>query len=250
MGISIGWTVVNTTGNISKLFVLALLLGAVLADDSLYEDQAQLMDNEARFLYFNSSSTATSLTLLGALILLGVIFYLVYVGGLLAPVGGSQYSRYGQDYSNGGYGYQNQARSAPEGMNVMNVIQWISMLQEVYEKFDYNDLECQKKLICEVMREPEYFGNMSSKMKSGFQLARYLEVLNMPDDFRELLDEYMDASERSEGLRRVLPVPLFHQRLRQTKFRRELSLVLSRAETQTVTNLSTPTPRLLCPREI
>ena len=30
-------------------------------------------------------------------------------------------------------------------------------------------------------------------------MARYLEVLNMPDDFRELLDEYMDASERSDG---------------------------------------------------
>merc|ERR1712212_343389 len=73
------------------------------------------------------------------------------------------------------------------------------ILQEVYEKFDYNDLECQKKLICEVMREPEYFGNMSGKLKSGFQMARYLEVLNMPDDFRELLDEYMDASERSDG---------------------------------------------------
>jgi hypothetical protein len=40
---------------------------------------------------------------------------------------------------------------------------------QVYEKFDYNDLECQKKLICEVMREPDYFGNMSEKMKSGFQ---------------------------------------------------------------------------------
>ena len=39
----------------------------------------------------------------------------------------------------------------------------------MYEKFDYNDLECQKKLICEVMKEPEYFGNMSSKLKSGFQ---------------------------------------------------------------------------------
>merc|ERR1712223_973830 len=35
------------------------------------------MESEARFLYFNSSSTATSLTLLGALILLGVIFYLL-----------------------------------------------------------------------------------------------------------------------------------------------------------------------------
>ena len=32
-----------------------------------------------------------------------------------------------------------------------------------------------------------------------FRMARYLEVLNMPDDFRELLDEYMDASERSDG---------------------------------------------------
>ena len=97
----------------SKLFaLLAILAGlASAAPDSLYEDQAELMESEARFLYFNSSSTATSLTLLGALILLGAIFYLVYVGGLLAPVGGSsQYSRYGQDYSSGGYGYQNQAR--------------------------------------------------------------------------------------------------------------------------------------------
>ena len=25
----------------------------------------------------------------------------------------------------------------------------------MYEKFDYNDLECQKKVICEVMREPQ-----------------------------------------------------------------------------------------------
>jgi len=93
------------------------------------------------------------------------------------------------------------SRSASDGydFNAMNVIQWISMLQEVYEKFDYNDLECQKRLICEVLKEEEYFGNVSRKMKSGFQLARYLEVLNMPDDFRELLDEYLDASERSVG---------------------------------------------------
>jgi len=70
-----------------------------------------------------------------------------------------------------------------------------------HEHYDYysQQLECQKKLICEVMKEPEYFGNMSGKLKSGFQMARYLEVLNMPDDFRELLDEYMDASERSDG---------------------------------------------------
>ena len=92
----------------SKLLALvAILLAGVVSaapNGDLYEDQAELMESEARFLYFNSSSTATSLTLLGALILLGVIFYLVYVGGLLAPVSGNAYNRYGQDY---GQYYQN-----------------------------------------------------------------------------------------------------------------------------------------------
>jgi len=178
-----------------------LCLGAALAAPAEYDEAAELMENEGRFLYFNSSSTATSLTLLGAVILLGVIFYLVYVGGLLAPVGGSSYSRFGQDYNQYYQNGQYQARSNNDGydFNAMNVIQWISMLQEVYEKFDYNDLECQKRLICEVLKEEEYFGSVSRKMKNGFQLARYLEVLNMPDDFRELLDEYLDASERSTG---------------------------------------------------
>merc|ERR1712012_689822 len=164
-----------------------------------YDEDTQLVDeSEGRFLYFNSSSTATSLTLLGALILLGVIFYLVYVGGLLAPASGSSYQRYGQDYQGN---YQYQARSADYGydFNAVNILQWISMLQEVYEKFDYNDVDCQKLLICEVLRDEDSFGDVSKRLQNGFELAKYLEVLNMPDEFRELLDEYMDASERSLG---------------------------------------------------
>ncbi len=66
----------------------------------------------------------------------------------------------------------NITRSNDEGYDFassLNIIQWISMLQDLYEKFDYNDLECQKKLICEVMREPEYYGNLAQKFKAGFQ---------------------------------------------------------------------------------
>merc|ERR1711909_101646 len=184
----------------SKLFALLAILAGVAnaAPDALFEENAELMENEARFLYFNSSSTATSLTLLGALILLGVIFYLVYVGGLLAPASGSSYQRYGQDYQGN---YQYQARSGDLGydFNAVNILQWISMLQEVYEKFDYNDVDCQKLLICEVLRDEDSFGDVSKRLQNGFELAKYLEVLNMPDEFRELLDEYMDASERSLG---------------------------------------------------
>ncbi len=91
-----------------KAAILACVLLGLSA--SAYAESSDLeQQSEARFLYFNSTSTATSLTLLGALILLGVIAYLVYVGGLLGS--GSQYNRndyYGQyegqyDYSQAQY---------------------------------------------------------------------------------------------------------------------------------------------------
>jgi len=184
----------------TKYLLLALFVGATMAAPSDF-DSTEVVDTESqgRFLYFNSSSTATSLTLLGALILLGVIFYLVYVGGLLAPASGSSYQRYGQDYGQGNYQYQARSGDLGYDFNAVNILQWISMLQEVYEKFDYNDVDCQKLLICEVLRDEDSFGDVSKRLQNGFELAKYLEVLNMPDEFRELLDEYMDASERSLG---------------------------------------------------
>ena len=95
----------------TKYLVLALFIGAAMA--APYDEDTQLVDeSEGRFLYFNSSSTATSLTLLGALILLGVIFYLVYVGGLLSPAASSysNYSRFGNDYGQYYQNYNGQAR--------------------------------------------------------------------------------------------------------------------------------------------
>jgi hypothetical protein len=59
-------------------------------------------------------------------------------------------------------------------------------------------LDCQKRLICEVMSEPDYYGSVAKKFKTGFQYAKYLEVLDLPDDMRELLDEYMDANARAD----------------------------------------------------
>merc|ERR1711881_281271 len=79
--------------------------GPAMAAPQEYDDTAMVDESEGRFLYLNS--TSTSLTLLGALILLGVIFYLVYVGGLLSPAA-SSYSRYGQDYNQYYQGYQKQ----------------------------------------------------------------------------------------------------------------------------------------------
>jgi len=90
----------------TKTLLMAFLMGVSAAEEFVNSD---LTEGEGRFLYFNSSSTATSLTLLGAIILLGVIFYLVYVGGLLSPAASSGYAYNRNDYYNQ-YDQYNHAR--------------------------------------------------------------------------------------------------------------------------------------------
>ena len=121
-----------------KAAILAcVLLG--LAASAYAEEETYDMNSEARFLYFNTSSTATSLTLLGALILLGVIGYLVYVGGLLGT--SSSYNRndyydpaaYQGEYA--GYAQQAQYRSDDHnsGLDVNQIMDGISKLYEIYQ---------------------------------------------------------------------------------------------------------------------
>jgi hypothetical protein len=180
------------------LVVLGLAATAYATEQEDFNDI--VAEDQARFLYFNTSSTATSLTLLGALILLGVIAYLVYAGGLLGSSGGYNRNSYAeQEYYDPNAQYQQyRSNDAESTFNGLNIIKWISMLNEVYEKFDMNDLDCQKKLICEITSEPEYYGSAARSFKTGLQYARYLEVLNLPDELRELLDEYMDAEQTQE----------------------------------------------------
>jgi len=179
------------------LTLLAMVACASADDFDLTETEA---DARLFFVNFTSSLVQVNTTILAyGLIFLAVVgaaavaLYYLYLESQNSSSGYGSYGNYNS------YNY-NYARSANDGYdyNGLNIIQWISMLQDLYEKFDYNDLDCQKRLICEVMREPEYYGNMAQKFKSGFQYARYLEVLSLPDDMRELLDEYLDANSRAE----------------------------------------------------
>merc|ERR1711923_662233 len=117
---------------------------------------------------FNASDSSTTLVLLGAVVLAGALVFLAVsgsAGGLAAPFNRNDYTQQGQ-YQYDQAQYQ-QYRSNNNGfLDGLNIVSWISMLQDVYEKFDYNDLDCQKRLICEVMKEP--------------------------------LDEYMDANSRAD----------------------------------------------------
>jgi len=183
-----------------KAILLACVLLGLTAQ-TYAEEQYEVSDfaNEARFFFFNSTGSAQTLSLLGAAILIAVIAYLVFATVGVDGAGSSYYNRNDYESYDPHYGQYDQYRSAQNGFfEGMNIVQWISMLQDVYEKFDYNDLDCQKRLICEVMSEPDYYGTVAKKFKTGFQYAKYLEVLDLPDDMRELLDEYMDANARAD----------------------------------------------------
>ena len=121
-----------------KSIILTCVLLGLTA--SAYAEDFEVAEESGRFLYFNSSSTATSLTLLGALILLGVIGYLVYVGGLLGT-SSSGYNRndyydpaqYDPAYAQG-YAQQAQYRSDNAGgFDVMSILSAIEKVKDIYE---------------------------------------------------------------------------------------------------------------------
>merc|ERR1712073_90607 len=168
----------DLTEGTMKAFMLALVL---MAGSAMAEDQYELYQQEqgARFFSFNASDSSTTLVLLGALILIGSLVALATVGG--AGLGGlipSAYNRNDQ-YQQGQYQYDQ------------------AQYQQQYRS-NNNGLDCQKRLICEVMKEPGFYGAVAQKFKTGFQYAKYLEILDLPDDMRELLDEYMDANSRAD----------------------------------------------------
>lgn len=182
------------------LCVLLFLAGAVAADDldTYLEPEA---DPRLFIANFTSSLIQVNATILAyALIAVAVVgAVLVGLSFLFVETANTSESSYGSYGSQSQYAYGQYARSNNNGfLDGLNIVSWISMLQDVYEKFDYNDLDCQKRLICEVMKEPTFYGTVAQKFKTGFQYAKYLEILDLPDDTRELLDEYMDANSRAD----------------------------------------------------
>jgi len=178
--------------------VLLFTLAAAYAEESYDTALDSQVDPRLFIANFTSSLIQVNATILAygliAVAIIGAV--LVAISFLFLETANASESSYGQY---GQYSQYQYARSAPNGFfDGINIIQWISMLQDVYDKFDYNDLDCQKRLICEVMREPDYYGSVAQKFKTGFQYAKYLEILDLPDDMRELLDEYMDANARAD----------------------------------------------------
>ena len=76
------------------------------------------------------------------------------------------------------------------------------MASDIYSKLNYDDVDCQKKIICEFMEEPEMFGQGGSRVKTGVQwAASWLEPLGFG-----IVDQISEAATLDEEVTGLLMV--------------------------------------------
>jgi len=78
------------------------------------------------------------------------------------------------------YQYQSRGFRASGGSS-FDILTLLSVASDIYGKLNYEDVDCQKKIICEFMKEPEMFGSGATRVKSGVQMAsKFLEAWGGP----------------------------------------------------------------------
>jgi len=125
-----------------------------------FDNELSLMEEagDARLIFANFTSSllvvnSTLLAIAGLAALVGgaILLALYY----LANVSQSS-SGYGYQYSN--YQYYRGFRSENGGTTGSKILTLLSVASDIYSKMNYDDVDCQKKIICEFMDQPEMFG--------------------------------------------------------------------------------------------
>ncbi|XP_042204086.1 uncharacterized protein LOC121853788 isoform X4 [Homarus americanus] len=162
-------------------------------------------------LFFVTTNT-TTVTIGYASFILGITSILV-LGALLAL---TYFYATGEDFDSrySGYsGYSSNRRSGGSNWKAsfdpyaidwekFSILDWIAIGEEAWRKFDPSDLECQKRLICEVHQNTSRFGNPAARIVDLFSYLQYAEVLSLPDEFKALIEEYNDAADRGRSLQK------------------------------------------------
>lgn len=182
------------------------VLGVLLFATSTFANEISSVydetDPNARFLFSNNTSLSVSFASLiygaFALIALGILAALVsyFLFESNGDTGYSSYSSYG---ATSGYGSGRAAESASPYASVfdkLSVLDWIAMMEEVYRKFDATSIDCQKRLVCELHQNENTWGSTARKMNDAFSYLQYFELLNLPEDLRGMLEEYLDAANK------------------------------------------------------
>jgi len=158
--------------------------------------------------FFVASTNSTSVTIGYNSFVLGIVGTIALLSllalALFYAAGGEE--RYGSsgyaDYGSSGYSRKSSFDPYAIDWEKFNIIDWISIGEEAYRKFNPSDLDCQKRLICEIHQNTSKFGAAAAKMVDLFSYLQYAEVLSLPEEFKSLVEEYLDAADRGRSLQK------------------------------------------------
>ncbi|XP_053633919.2 uncharacterized protein [Cherax quadricarinatus] len=211
--------------NRTLLHVLGALLlsSCVLATDnfphadlSVDQPAANKEADPRLFFIFSNSTTGSFVTFNTTLLLFSAGILLWGIAGAIAlyyllttpAESGSGYSGYGSSSgygSDSGYsGRRSRGSFDPYAIDweKFSILDWIAIGEEAWRKFDPADLECQKRLICEIHQNTSRFGAPAARLVDLFSYLQYAEVLSLPDEFKALIEEYNDAADRGRSLQK------------------------------------------------
>ncbi|XP_069943717.1 uncharacterized protein [Cherax quadricarinatus] len=190
------------------------------SDGSLYDEEGRLLVipvgasgasfplifNLTNFAPFAALLASALLTLLGLSALGFLLYSLIYSHfgyGYGTGTGYGSDSGYG---GSGGYSSYSSYRRSFDPYAIdwekFSILDWIAIGEEAWRKFDPADLECQKRLICEIHQNTSRFGAPAARLVDLFSYLQYAEVLSLPDEFKALIEEYNDAADRGRSLQK------------------------------------------------
>jgi len=98
--------------------------------------------------------------------------------------------------------FQNvQSRSSVEADSwpSLKILEYIAKMEETWNQLDVNDPECRKRVVCELHRNERHLGQTVSKFIKVFGYTRYLSLLSVPEEMKEMLQELHDAGDRGRS---------------------------------------------------
>jgi len=208
-----------------KLLILILCLSCtVQAWDDEWEYDEIALQGDARFLnvsfdgiFNNSLLTLAGIFIVGvimfelALYALDVYYNQTYLNNRID----NRYDKYGsqndpnymlweQVYPKYYDQYQQTFRGRKDygvWKNIAKIPQWLTLAYDMYETSSdlLNDLDCQKKAICEVYQNALELGEISTRARHSLDFLDSASVLSVPDEFLNIIDEFTDAQQAGKA---------------------------------------------------
>ncbi|KAL7640263.1 UNVERIFIED_CONTAM: hypothetical protein RMT77_009677 [Armadillidium vulgare] len=76
----------------------------------------------------------------------------------------------------------------------LTLVDWFSIIKEVWDTFDPTDLECQKRFICDLHQSKDELGPVADSLTYYVSYLKYGEVLSLPETLKSIIEEYADAA--------------------------------------------------------